>query len=76
MTRVEGFTVFDWGKVIENAYEVWTMDTSITLMMELLDCSKIDRMTVYCRHKNLRTIKYLYPRNRNKWGFLRLIDWQ
>jgi len=64
MRRVEGFSVFDWALVIERCTEIWTMDTCTTLMMEVLDTSNIKKMMMFCRHKRIKQISYMY---RKKW---------
>jgi hypothetical protein len=37
MSSMEGFTLMDWGKVIENAAEIHTVSTSIIYMLEVMD---------------------------------------
>jgi len=70
MSRVDGFSVFDWALVIERSREVWTMDTCTTLMMEVMDTSNIKRMMMFCRHKRLKQINYMY---RKKWTIKHLV---
>lgn len=49
-TFFTGFTAFDWCKVIENASEIHTADTSINYIIDLLDC-KATEIVVHPRHK-------------------------
>lgn len=48
MRKIEGFTLLDWGMVIENAQNIHTVETSIIYYIESLNCKA--------------TEKHLYPR--------------
>lgn len=48
LTKIEGFTMLDWGKVIENAENIYTVETSIIYYVESL--------------KTKAKEKHLYPR--------------
>lgn len=57
MKQLNGFSLFDWARVIENATEIHTVSTSIIYLMELLNL-KAERVHIYLRrpdesnHKN------------------------
>jgi hypothetical protein len=48
MSIIDGFTLFDWSKVIQNAKQIHTVDTSLIMLIEKLDLIKCEL--------------YLYPR--------------
>jgi glycosyltransferase involved in cell wall biosynthesis len=53
MENIEGFTLFDWGKVIENAEYIHTVGTAINYIIELLDC-KAKQIHLYIRRPDER----------------------
>lgn len=62
----EGFSLFDWAKVIENASAIHTVSTSIVYLLELLDL-KAQEVHLYARkplEQNLDTVKYLLERHK------------
>jgi hypothetical protein len=63
LSFIDGFTLFDWSKVVENASEIYTMDSSISLLMEKLSL-KADKLFLYTRRPgNFSEIDYLYKKN-------------
>lgn len=63
LSFIDGFTLFDWCKVVENASEIYTMDSSISLLMEKLSL-KTDKLFLYTRRPgNFSEIDYLYKKN-------------
>lgn len=48
MKEMDGFTLFDWCKVIENASEIYTVSTSIIYILELIDI-KAKNVYIYKR---------------------------
>jgi glycosyltransferase involved in cell wall biosynthesis len=53
MENIEGYTLFDWGKVIENAEYIHTVGTAINYIIELLDC-KAKEIHLYIRRPDER----------------------
>jgi hypothetical protein len=49
LEMIEGFTIFDWCKVIENASKISIIDTSLNYIIEKLPL-KTNDLTCYCRH--------------------------
>lgn len=43
MRKIEGFTMLDWGKVIENAQNIYTVETSIIYYIESLNTKSKER---------------------------------
>jgi hypothetical protein len=63
LSFIDGFTLFDWCKVVENASEIHTMDSSISLLMEKLSL-KADKLFLYTRRPgDFSEIDYLYKKN-------------
>lgn len=59
MDFIDGFTLFDWCKVIENASEIYTIDSSINWIIEKLNL-KTDKLFLYSRrHNDFSQIDYL-----------------
>src|SRR5690606_7188918 len=48
MQSIEGYSLFDWAKIIENAECIHTANTSILYLLELLDL-KAKEVHLYCR---------------------------
>jgi len=64
----EGFTLFDWCKVIENASEMHLIDSSINYIIDLLTL-KSDRLFLYTRRpNNFSEIDYIF---KTKYTFVR-----
>lgn len=69
MSLVEGFTLLDWAKVIENAQEIHTVSTSIVYMLDVMEL-KASKVAIYIRrpqennHDNYRNLltkhSYIY----------------
>lgn len=65
MRTVPGFTLLDWGKVIENATTIHTVSTSINYMIELM-ALKAKEIHLYVRkpdEKDFRNINYLFTKH-------------
>lgn len=56
MKNIEGYTMFDWSKVIENAAEIHTVGTSINYLIEYLDC-KASSIHLYIRRPDEKDFK-------------------
>ena len=61
MGFLEGFTVFDWCKVLENASAIYMVDSSLNYIMEKIPI-KTKNLYVYPRHKEftIKQIKHLF----------------
>ena len=66
MDVVEGYSVFDWSMILENAKEIYTIDTSLNYIIDLLDV-KATKLDCYSRFKpsNFFHIKGLWKKNWN-----------
>ena len=64
MKIMPNFSFFDWSKVIENAKEIWTIDTAINYLIEVLD-TKADRLVVYPRHEDntKKALQHIWYKN-------------
>jgi hypothetical protein len=49
MQLIEGFNLFDWCQVIENAAEIHTVETSICYLIEKMNTTK--KLFMYARGK-------------------------
>jgi hypothetical protein len=59
---IEGFTLFDWCKVLEKAKKIHTINTSINYIIEVLDTS-YDEYVIYAHdEKNKSEIDYLFKK--------------
>jgi len=63
--HIKGYTLLDWGKVIENAIEIHTVSTSLNY---IIDCEMLDincPMHIYPRHpkEGFSAIDYLMKKN-------------
>jgi len=57
---IDGFTLFDWCKVLEKAKKIYTINTSINYIIEVLDTS-YDEYVIYAHdEKNKSEIDYLF----------------
>jgi len=57
---VEGYTLFDWSKVIENAKEMYLIDSSINYLIDKLDI-RSDNLNLYSRRtRNWSEIDYIF----------------
>lgn len=64
LRNIEGFTLLDWGKVLENAMNIYTVSTSINYIIELLDL-KAKEIHLYCRkpdERNFNNIDYIFTK--------------
>lgn len=57
----EGYTLFDWLLVIENAEEIYTTDSAIMFLIEKYDC-KAKKLVAYCRRSNSAEVDYLFKK--------------
>lgn len=64
MSNIEGYTLIDWCKVIENAKEIWTIDTSTNYLIEVLP-TKAERLIVFPRHKEhtKKALSHIWNKN-------------
>jgi hypothetical protein len=67
LSYVPGYTLFDWCKVIENASEIHTVDTSINYVIEKLTL-KSQVINLYPRHPE-HTFKCLNKLFKTKWNW-------
>lgn len=59
---IDGFTLFDWCKVLERAKKIYTINTSINYIIEVLDTS-YDEYVIYAHdEKNKTEIDYLFKK--------------
>lgn len=65
---INGFTLFDWSKVLENASEIHTVDTSINYLIEILKL-KTDKLFIYPRHPE-HVFKSLHNLFKTKWEWV------
>lgn len=66
MDILEGYSVFDWCMIFENAKEIHTIETSINYIIDFLDI-KATKLDCYSRHKptNFFHVKGLWKKNWN-----------
>lgn len=65
MEILDGFTVFDWIKVIENASKIAIVDTCLNYIIEKLDVKATD-LICYCRHGEY-TFNQISPLFKKPW---------
>ena len=59
---VDGFTLFDWCKVLEKAKKIYTINTAINYLIEVIDTS-YDEYVIYAHDENNKTeIDYLFKK--------------
>lgn len=66
MSTLDGFSLFDWAKIIENATEIHTVSTSIIYILELLEL-KAECVDLYVRRPDevdFRNIEYILERHK------------
>jgi len=64
LQTIEGFTLFDWGKVIQNAITIHTVSTSLNYLLETMEL-KAKEIHLYIRRpdeRDFRNIDYLFTR--------------
>lgn len=67
---LNGYSLFDWAKVLENAKEIHTVSTSIIYLLELLDL-KAERICIYKREPDEHSHKnYDYLLRRHKYELM------
>jgi hypothetical protein len=57
---LEGFTLFDWCKVFEKAKSVYTINTSLNYIIDVLDTSYDEYVIIAHNEKNKTEIDYLF----------------
>lgn len=50
---IPGYSMFDWSKVIENAKEIWTIDTAINYLIESIN-TRAEKLVVFARHHDTK----------------------
>tara|TARA_Y100001963_G_scaffold53147_1_gene74476 strand:- start:348 stop:1055 length:708 start_codon:yes stop_codon:yes gene_type:complete len=59
---IDGFTLFDWCKVLEKAKKIYTINTAINYLIEVIDTS-YDEYVIYAHDENNKTeIDYLFKK--------------
>lgn len=64
LKAIPGFTLLDWGKVIENASSIHTVSTAILYMLELMTLKAKD-IHLYCRRpdeRDFKNVDYLFSK--------------
>ena len=62
---MEGYTLFDWCKVIESASEIYLIDSSINYLIEKLTLKSNNLFLFTRRHNNFTEIDYLFKTKYN-----------
>jgi hypothetical protein len=57
---IDGYTLFDWCKVFEKAKSVYTINTSLNYIIDVLDTSYENYVVVAHNEKNMTEIDYLF----------------
>ena len=57
---IDGFTLFDWCKVLEKAKSVYTINTSINYIIDVLDTSYEEYVIIAHSEQNKTEIDYLF----------------
>jgi hypothetical protein len=67
---IDGFTVFDWCKVIENASEIHMVETSLNYIMESknINIDNNKKLILYSRYGWFGEVDYLFKLN---WNYMR-----
>lgn len=71
MSRVDGYTVLDWMLVLGCATEVWTMDTCIILLMEVINLKEGVKLNMFVRGRTVKSVDHLCSK---PWNF-KLLQW-
>lgn len=59
---IDGYTLFDWCKVIERAKKIYTINTSINYLIDVLDTT-FDEYVIYAHNEdNKKEIEYLFKK--------------
>lgn len=66
MSKIEGFTLLDWGMVIENAENIYTVETSVVYYIESLE-TKAAKFELYPRFPFLDNCEYMRLTLGDKW---------
>jgi hypothetical protein len=62
MSILDGYSLFDWIKIIQNASEIYTTDSAIMFLIEKYKC-KASEFVCYSRRPNSSEIDYLFKKN-------------
>lgn len=62
MNIEEGYTLFDWLKIIQEADEIYTTDSAIMFLIEKFDC-KAKTLVAYSRRKDASEVDYLFTKD-------------
>ncbi len=57
VSKIPGFSMLDWGMVIENATKIFTVETALVWPIEILN-TKADELHLYPRYPALTDLKY------------------
>lgn len=57
---IEGFTLFDWCKVFEKAKSVYTINTSLNYIIDVLNTSYDEYVIIAHNERNVKEIDYLF----------------
>ena len=66
MNIEEGYTLFDWIKVIQNATEIHTTDGAIMFLVEMYKCES-NKLVAYSRRFHTSEVDYLFNK---KWEYV------
>jgi len=58
----EGYTLFDWLKIIQNAEEIYTTDSSIMFLIEKYEC-EAKKLVAYPRRSTPSEVDYLFKKD-------------
>ncbi len=66
MSAIDGYSLFDWAKVIENATEIHTVSTSIIYILEMLElkCKEVNLYNRPIKGQGLDNIDYILERHK------------
>jgi hypothetical protein len=68
MEFIEGTHIFDWLKILENAQEIHTVETSFVYLLEKLD---INNVSVYSRYPGINDdFSYMKDNFKSKWRYI------
>lgn len=58
---IEGYTLFDWISIIENASEIYSTDTSVQFLIELFNI-RADKRVIFSRRPNIFEFRGLFSK--------------
>ena len=62
---IDGFSIFDWCKVIEHASQICITDSAMALIVEKLKPTRVEKFTILSRRSNTKEIDLMYNLNWN-----------